>query len=147
LTRRSDRSRFPVSLRGFAKNRAVFAGFTGERVMASTTSVVVAINGFFLSFPISIVLETRGPYQTDIVTALLTALLAPFAAMLVGSRIDAVSAATLTPDGQTSENPSKDCRYRTRARIGPTARRVAIVACFKQAKISRSFGLWLLSIL
>jgi hypothetical protein len=64
---------------------AVFAGFMGERIMASTTPIVVAINGFFLSFPISIVLETGGPYRNDYVAALLSGLLAPFAAMLLGS--------------------------------------------------------------
>src|SRR5580704_4508697 len=63
---------------------AVLAGFMGERLLASTTPAVLAINGFFLSFPISTVLETRGPYHTGFVAVLLTGLLAPFAAMLMG---------------------------------------------------------------
>jgi|HubBroStandDraft_6_1064221.scaffolds.fasta_scaffold2925460_1 hypothetical protein len=71
---------------GAAIALAVLAGFMGERLLASTTSVVVAINVFFLSFPISTVLETRGPHQAGFVAALLAGLLAPFAAMLMGSK-------------------------------------------------------------
>jgi hypothetical protein len=66
---------------------AVFAGFMREHVLAAATSVVVAINGFFLSFPISILLQTHGPYRNDYVAALLTGLLAPFGAMLLRSLV------------------------------------------------------------
>jgi hypothetical protein len=77
-----------IQASGVAIVLAVFSAFMGDRVLASTTSAAVAINGLFLSFPISTVLQTRGPYQTGFIAALLIAFLAPFAAMLMGAMLN-----------------------------------------------------------
>jgi hypothetical protein len=60
---------------------AIFAALAGDRMFASATSIVVAINAFFLSLPIWIILGSYGPYRVDLLVILLIGLAAPFAAM------------------------------------------------------------------
>jgi hypothetical protein len=62
---------------------AIFAALAGDRMFASATSIVVAINAFFLSLPIWIILGAYGPYRVDHLVLLLMGLAAPFAAMYI----------------------------------------------------------------